>query len=251
MDINADLGEGGGQDAALMPLIARANIACGGHAGDAARMRATLRLAARHGIQIGAHPGYPDRARFGRTETGATPAQIEADCTSQLEAFRREADDCGLAVAHVKAHGALYHRLMQDPSAADAFLRAVRAVLGGVAVMGLPGSVLQERARLAGSGFIAELFADRRYEDNGGLTPRTHPDAVIATLDEALAQVLSVRNTGRLRSRTGQMIQLHAQTVCVHGDGEQALTLARALHRALRPGGAGRVAGMNTQTTLT
>nr|WP_236849044.1 LamB/YcsF family protein [Candidatus Thiodictyon syntrophicum] len=92
------------------------------------------------------------------------------------------------------------------------------------------------------------MFADRRYEDNGGLTPRTHPHAVIATLEEALAQVLSVRDTGRLRSRTGRMIPLHAQTVCVHGDGEQALTLARALHRVLHPG---RVAGANTRTTST
>jgi len=233
MDLNADLGEGAPTDAALMPLIARANIACGGHAGDRSSMDAALRLARRYGVQAGAHPSYPDREHFGRIETGAAPAAIEADCTRQLLAFRQAATDCGVAVCHVKAHGALYHRVMQDAPAADAFLRAVRAVWRDCAVMGLPGGVLQARARLAGIGYIAELFADRRYEADGSLTPRGHPQASITTLDEALAQVLSVRDTGRLRTRTGEWIQLHAQTVCVHGDGEQALALALELHRVL------------------
>ena len=233
MDINADLGEGGEYDALLMPLIARANIACGGHAGDRASMGSALRLAKQYGVKVGAHPSYPDRERFGRIETGASPAAIEADCTRQLMEFRQEANDCGVAVSHVKPHGALYHRLMQDAPAADAFLRAVKAVLRDSAVMGLPGSVLQKQARLAGIGYIAEMFADRHYEADGQLTPRNHPQALIEAIDEALGQVLCVRDTGRLRTRTGQMTQLHADSVCVHGDGKQALALARELHRLL------------------
>ena len=234
MDLNADLGEGSAQDALLMPLIARANIACGAHAGDPATLAATLRLAHAHGVQAGAHPGYPDPARFGRAETGATPAVIEADCTAQLLAFRAAAAEAAVPVAHVKAHGALYHRLMRDTAAAEAFLQAVTSVLGACPVMGLPGSVLAQRAALVGIGFIPELFADRCYEDDGSLTPRTDPRALIETLDEALAQVASVRDTGHLRTRTGRLIPLWAETVCVHGDSPAALTQARALARFLK-----------------
>ncbi|WP_295447444.1 5-oxoprolinase subunit PxpA [uncultured Thiodictyon sp.] len=233
MDINADLGEGGDCDALLMPLIDRANIACGGHAGDRASMRDALRLTRQYGVKAGAHPSYPDRPGFGRIETGASPAAIEADCTRQLSEFRQAADDCGVTISHVKPHGALYHRVTQDAPAADAFLRAVMAVCGDCAVMGLPESRLQEQARLAGVGYLVEMFADRRYEPDGRLTPRSHPQALIGTPDEALGQVLSVRDSGWLRARNGQWIALHADTVCIHGDGGQALALARELHRVL------------------
>ncbi|WP_295391384.1 5-oxoprolinase subunit PxpA [uncultured Thiodictyon sp.] len=233
MDINADLGEGGDCDALLMPLIDRANIACGGHAGDRASMRAALRLVRQYGVKAGAHPSYPDREGFGRIETGASPAAIEADCIRQLTDFRQAADDCGVTISHVKPHGALYHRLMQDASAADAFLRAVNAVSVDAAVMGLPASVLQRQARLAGVGYLVEMFADRYYEADGQLTPRSHPRALIETLETALGQVLSVRDGGGVRARTGQFIALHADCVCVHGDGEHALVLARALRRVL------------------
>ncbi len=244
MDLNADLGEGSAQDALLMPLIARANIACGAHAGDPITLAATLRRARTHGVQAGAHPGYPDRAGFGRTETGASPAAIEADCTAQLLIFRAAAAEAAVPVAHVKPHGALYHRLMRDGDAAEAFLQAVTNALGACPVMGLPGSVLARQAGRTGIGFIPEMFADRRYEDDGGLTPRGDPRALIETLDEALAQVASVRDTGHLRTRTGHLIQLRAETVCVHGDSPAALLQARALARFLKgSGAAGSVEG--------
>ena len=233
MDLNADLGEGGPHDALLIPLIARANIACGGHAGTAATLAACLRLTLEHGVQAGAHPGYPDRAHFGRRETAATPEAIETDCAAQLRTFRQAATAAGVTVTHVKPHGALYHRLSTDAAAADAFLRAVRDCLGDCPVLGLPGSVLAARARHAGIGFIPEMFADRRYEDDGHLTPRDHPQALITRIEESLAQVAAVRDGGRLRTRTGRLITLHAQTVCLHGDGPVALDQARALHRLL------------------
>lgn len=233
MDLNADLGEGGALDTLLMPLIARANIACGGHAGDPDTLAACLRLARAHGVQAGAHPGYPDREHFGRIERGAVPAAIEDDCTAQLADFRQAAAAAGVRIAHVKPHGALYHRLSTDAAAADAFLRAVRTVLGDCPVLGLPASVLAVRARHAGIGFIPEMFADRRYEDDGSLTPRSHPRALITSIEESLAQVAAVRDSGRLRSRTGRLIALRAETVCVHGDGTAALIQARALHRLL------------------
>lgn len=234
MDLNADLGEGCANDAQLMPLIARANIACGGHVGDESSMSACVRLALQHNVKVGAHPSYLDREHFGRRETGATPLQIEQSCTTQLAAFLQVTSRYETDVSHVKAHGALYHRVAEDRQAAAAFLRAVKAVVGGsCAIMGLPGSLLQDLALAEGHPFIAEMFADRRYEDNGSLTPRHSPDALITSLDESVAQVLSVRDSGLLTTRTGIRIKLMADTVCVHGDGEQALALARALHRLL------------------
>lgn len=236
LDLNADLGEGCGSDADLMPLINRANIACGGHAGDDISMLQAITLALKNNVAIGAHPAYPDRERFGRVETGATAQEIEIACIVQLDRFAQLARQQGARVAHVKPHGALYHRLMQDAEAANAFLRAVTRSLGRCAVMGLPGSVLQQRTQHAGLPFLAEMFADRHYEADGSLTPRSHPQALITDPDVAIAQVLSVRDHQHLQARTGETVCLQADTVCVHGDNEHALAFVRALHRVLHEG---------------
>lgn len=235
MDLNADLGEGCEGDAALMLLIQRANIACGGHAGDHESMRVAIQSALQHGVAIGAHPSYPDRENFGRVETGASATEIERFCAEQLTEFAAVARECGANIAHVKPHGALYHRVMQDADAARALLRAVKSTIGNCAIMGLPDSVLQREVITAGLPYLAEMFADRRYEEDGSLAPRQHPEALIHSIDEALAQVESVCKTGTLRTRTGKTLSLHANTVCVHGDGEHALMLAKALREALQP----------------
>lgn len=236
LDLNADLGEGCNNDAELMPLIRRANIACGGHAGDLASMKQAIGLAQRYNVAIGAHPSYPDRKHFGRVETQATPAEIEASCIEQLTPFAALVRQHGARVSHVKPHGALYHRVMHDTAAAQAFLCAVKQTVGHCAVMGLPDSVLQQQASLSGIPYLAEMFADRRYEADGSLTPRSHRDALIDDIDTALQQVLSVRDKQGLYARTGEWIALQADTVCVHGDGDHALALARTLHRVLGTG---------------
>lgn len=235
LDLNADLGEGCAGDAMLMPLIQRANIACGGHAGDDASMRVAIALALKHNVQIGGHPSYPDTRNFGRVETGAPPAEIGDFCRQQLTHFASIAHEYGARVAHVKPHGALYHRVMNDPEAARAFVRAVQQAVGRCAIMGLPGSVLQHETASVGLPYLAEMFADRRYEADGSLTPRGHPDALIDSIEEALAQVDSVRLHGHLLARTGEVLHLHADTVCVHGDGDHAIALAQALSRTLKP----------------
>lgn len=233
MDLNADLGEGCAGDADLMPLIQRANIACGGHAGDGDSMRRAIELALQHNVQIGAHPSYPDRPRFGRVETGASATEIERFCREQLETFASLVHECRGSVSHVKPHGALYHRLMNDQEAAQAFVRAVLHSTGTCAVMGLPHSALQRAAEAASLPYLAEMFADRRYEADGSLTPRQHPDALIHRIEDAVAQVESVRKHAFLKTRTGEALSLHVDTVCVHGDGEHAIAMARALHDML------------------
>lgn len=233
MDLNADLGEGCAGDADLMPLIQRANIACGGHAGDGDSMRTAIGLALQHNVQVGAHPSYPDRPHFGRRETDASAAEIERFCREQLDVFASLAHECGTRISHVKPHGALYHRLMNDQEAAQAFVRAVLHSAGICAVMGLPGSALQRAAEAAGLPYLAEMFADRRYEADGSLTPREHPDALINRIEDAVAQVESVCRHAFLRARTGESLSLRADTVCVHGDGDHAIAMAKALYDML------------------
>lgn len=233
MDLNADLGEGCAGDADLMPLIQRANIACGGHAGDGDSMRRAIGLALQHNVQVGAHPSYPDKSHFGRRETGASAAEIERFCREQLDVFASLAHECGTRISHVKPHGALYHRLMKDQEASQAFVRAVIHSVGACAVMGLPHSALQRETEAARLPYLTEMFADRRYEADGSLTPRQHPDALILHIEEAVAQVESVRTHAFLRARTGEALSLRADSVCVHGDGDHAIAMAKALHDML------------------
>jgi UPF0271 protein len=218
IDLNCDLGEGCPYDAELMPLITSANIACGAHAGDASTMHAALWAAARHGVQVGAHPGFPDRDYFGRRELARTAEQVYEDCVYQIGALAGLARTAGVRVAYVKPHGALYNMACRD----DAYARPVvdAAVLFGLALMGLPGSRLQA---VCGNRvpFVAEGFADRRYLPDGSLVPRSRPDAFVEDPAEAVRQAETL-----LRERG-------VRTLCVHGDNPQAVAFVRALRAAL------------------
>src|SRR5579885_2375174 len=185
IDLNCDLGEGCPFDAELMPLITSANVACGFHAGDPATAHATLSAAARHGVQVGAHPGFPDRENFGRRELVRGEEQVFEDCVYQIGALAGLAKAVGLPLRYVKPHGALYNMACRD----DAYARPVVAAaeLFGLALMGLPDSRLQ--ALSAGRvPFVAEGFADRRYRPDGSLVPRTQPDAFVEDPAEAVRQ---------------------------------------------------------------
>ncbi len=218
IDLNCDLGEGCAFDAELMPLITSANVACGFHAGDAATAHATLRLAARHGVQVGAHPGFPDRENFGRRDLPRTETQIFEDCVYQIGALAGLARAVGISLRYVKPHGALYNMACRDDACARPIVEAT--CLFGLDLMALPESRLE--ALSAGRcAFIREGFADRRYLPDGSLVPRSQPDAFVKDQEEAVRQAEWL-----LRERG-------VQTLCVHGDNPQAVKFVRELRQAL------------------
>ncbi|HEY5801714.1 MAG TPA: 5-oxoprolinase subunit PxpA [Burkholderiaceae bacterium] len=237
IDLNADLGEGMGDDDAILACVSSANIACGGHAGDAASMRQAVRAAKALGVAIGAHPSYDDRANFGRTDLHLPSAEVTHLVTSQVAALRAIAQEEGARVVHVKPHGALYNQAARDPELADAILAGVRGVDPALAVMGLAGGQLTARARDAGMTAIEEAFADRAYLDDGSLAPRSLPGAVLDDIDAAVTQTLAMLRDGRVRSLSGAMVAVRAVTVCLHGDGAHAIELARTLRAALSNAG--------------
>lgn len=219
IDLNADLGEGIGVEAELMPLITSASIACGGHAGNEGSMKQALLLAKRHGVRVGAHPGYRDRAHLGRRELNLPPAQVTADCSRQLSALRAVAAALEVPVVYVKPHGALYNQACRDDALAAAVVAAARP--DRLAVMGLPDSALERATRAAGLTYIREGFADRRYHADGTLVPRSHPNALLDDPTEAAAQVRQlIRERGIV-------------SVCVHGDSPGAVAFTAALRQLL------------------
>lgn len=222
IDLNADVGEGCAGDAALFAAgISSANVACGGHAGDAATMAACCALAARHGVALGAHPGHADREGFGRRELPLTSREAEDLLRGQLGALSREAARGGLRLAHVKPHGALYHQANRSPWLAELLVESMRREAPGARLFGPPRGALREAAEAAGLGFVAEAFIDRAYRSDGVLVPRGEPGAVLHEESAAVAQALALARSGRVR------------TLCVHGDGPRALSLLVAARAAL------------------
>jgi UPF0271 protein len=235
IELNADIGEGW-DDAALLPYLARASIACGGHAGDEASMRAALDAAAAHGVLPGAHPAYPDRPHFGRRALAATPADIEGWVLVQIETLARHAHASGIRLAHVKPHGALYNVSARDPAVAAAVVRAVMVFDPQLAVLGLAGSALVDAARRAGLAVLNEAFADRRYRDDGALVSRETPGAVLADPLEAAAQALALAAGDPVTTFEGGAMRITADTLCLHSDTPNAAAIAQAVHAALYRG---------------
>lgn len=237
IDFNCDLGEGCGNDAAIMPFISSASVASGGHAGDATSMRATVALCLAHGVAIGAHPAFEDRAHFGRRELALAPAAIAEAVIRQVETLAEACAAQGARLQHVKPHGALYNLSARDGDVAKAIADALHAIDPTLLLYGLSGSASITAAEAAGLRVVNEVFAERRYEANGRLTPREAPDAVIEGIDDALAQVRMMLRDGNVIARTGQRVALRADTLCLHGDRTDAAAFARDLHHALRDEG--------------
>lgn len=238
IDLNADVGEGfgtgpHGDDAALIALVSSANIACGGHAGDEASMRRCLAQCAAHGVAAGAHPSYPDREGFGRRAMDIAPARLRDALREQILSLASIAGAMGLRLGHVKPHGALYNHAAVDAATAALVAEVIAAVDPEMVLVGLAGSRLLEAGRERGLRTLAEGFADRRYTRDGLLVPRAHPRALIGDAGEAAAQVVDLVHGRGVRSIEGTRVAMAVQTVCVHGDGAQALDFARELRQAL------------------
>lgn len=233
IDLNADLGEGCDHDDMLLTLVSSANIACGWHAGDVGSMCRSVRWAIQNHVAIGAHPSFPDRANSGRSAMQLPPEEIIGGMLYQLGALDAIVRAEGGRLTHVKPHGALYNQAAQDTVLANAFCAAIRTFNPELAVFGLAGSELTRAARQADLIAIEEAYADRTYNADGSLVSRTLPGALIADEEQAITQTLSLIRDRQVTTLDGSIIKLNAQTVCLHGDGAQALAFARHIRTRL------------------
>jgi UPF0271 protein len=233
IDLNCDMGEGCGSDLELMKYVSSVNIACGAHAGDAETMRLTADHAMRHGLAIGAHPGYADRENFGRVPMDLPRSEIEDLVAEQVNRLLGICGSLGAKVSHVKPHGSLYNQAAREREIAAAIASAVHRVDPSLTLFGLAGSVSLEESNKLGLRTAAEGFVDRTYSPDGSLTPRTQPDALITDTEAAVAQAVRMVREQKVRSADGSDVRVPARTLCIHGDGSHAVEFARTLNAAL------------------
>jgi len=237
VDLNSDLGEGAGQDEALIPLVSSVNVACGAHAGDETTIRRTIELARAHGVAVGAHPGYPDRAGFGRRPVALRAAQLRASIVYQVRVVRSIARELGQPLVHVKPHGFLYNLAVRDRGLAELVAGAVHDVSPGLTLVGLAGSESLRAAQAVGLPVAAEAFADRAYEADGSLRSRELPGAVHGRPAQAAGQALSIVRDRRVQAWDGSWVPVEADTICIHGDSPDAVAMARAVREGLARAG--------------
>ncbi len=242
MDLNCDMGEvpkaiSDGTQESLMASLTSVNIACGGHAGDSLTMNATIEQALRWRLDVGAHPGYADRANFGRMELQLPPQVIADSVFQQVQTFAAIAAERGARVTHVKAHGALYNQAARDRAVAGAIADGVARWSRDVALIGLAGSLMLDVFREAGFRVAAEAFADRRYEADGSLRSRKFEDALIRDPAKAGQQALRIAERGTVVACGGAEVAANAQTICIHGDTPGAPAIAAAVAKTLRQAG--------------
>jgi len=242
VDLNADVGESFGawslgQDPALMSSITSASVACGFHAGDPGVMRATVALALEHGVAVGAHPGFPDLAGFGRRELQVSPRDVEDFVVYQIGALAGIAAAQGVRLQHVKPHGALFNMAVRDAALADAIARAVTMIDKSMILFGLPGSELVAAGRRAGLRTACEVFADRAYRSDGTLVPRQEEGAVIHDAAAVEQRVIEMVRDQAVRALDGTRVPLTVDTICVHGDTPGAAELAARIRASLEKAG--------------
>lgn len=236
VDLNCDMGEGIGADEDLMQYITSANIACGAHAGNPNIMDATVRLAKKYGVAVGAHPGFPDIEGFGRRDMQMSPHEIYCSIVSQVGALAAFCTVHGVEMQHVKPHGALYNLAARGVVVADAIARGVYDVNPKLILYGLAGSELVSVGREVGLRVVSEVFADRTYQPDGSLTPRTEAGAMIEETDRAVGQVRLMIAKGYVEAVDGTKVRLQADTICVHGDGIHAVDFVKELRAGLEQG---------------
>ena len=237
VDLNCDMGESFGTwrmgcDAELMKYISSANVACGFHAGDARTMRMTIELAVQNNVAIGAHPGYPDLQGFGRRNMSMSVEEIHDIVLYQISALKGMCEAYGARLNHVKPHGALYNQASGSREISLAIAEAVARADASLILCGLSGSSLIDEAARIGLRTASEAFADRTYRPDGALTPRSEPNALILDVDAAASQAVGLVKSGTVMTTDGTVMAVKADTICVHGDGENAVAFAAAIARA-------------------
>lgn len=237
IDLNADLGEGCANDDALMEIISSCNIACGGHAGDAASMEHALRTAKRLDVAAGAHISFPDRENFGRVEMGLSGHALETELQQQTQVLMELAAAEGVAITHLKPHGALYNMAARSADLAKSIVAMMADLLPGAALVGPPSSEMETAAAEHGTPFRPEGFADRAYEADGQLRSRKQPGAVLHAPEEQVTQALAIVRDGMVITHDGEDLPLTVETLCVHGDTPTALDAARAIKAAFEAHG--------------
>jgi UPF0271 protein len=241
IDLNCDMGEGFGayglgDDDLVMPYITSANVACGFHASDPSTMWKTVKLAARHGVAVGAHPSYPDLVGFGRRALDATADEISADVTYQIGALSAFCHREGMRLRHVKAHGALYNKAAENLSVAAAIAQAIKMADPELTMVCLSNSAMVTAAREAGIPYVEEVFADRAYTQDGKLVPRSRQGAVLHDPALIAQRVLEMVTKGTVVTIDGAEIPLRAETICVHGDTRGAFEMIKAIRGKLEEG---------------
>lgn len=237
IDLNCDVGEGMPWDEAIMPYISSANIACGYHAGDEATIRKTMDLCTKYNVAIGAHPGFKDRANFGRKEQQLTEDELHSLITRQLSLFGTICKEKQVKFHHVKLHGALYNMAARSRQISRVVVKAVKNFNDGLLIYGLSGSVMIEEARSAGLKTVEEVFADRTYQADGSLVSRSSSQAVLRDLQKAWDQICEILQRGAVTAIDGKHTPLRAETICIHGDEAHAPQMAQFLHFRLKDTG--------------
>lgn len=242
IDLNCDMGESFGtniigNDEGIMPYLSSANIACGFHGGTPSVMHHTVKLAMKHGIAIGAHPSFPDLEGFGRREMSLDATEVYDLVIYQVSALSGIVKVYGGQMHHVKPHGALYNMAARDPVMAMAIANAVADMNASLILYGLSGSELIKAGKACGLRTCSEVFADRHYQDDGSLTPRTKPHALITSTSIAVTQVLKMVKENMVISDQGNPVSIEAETICIHGDGVHAVHFAKEIREALETGG--------------
>ncbi len=236
IDLNADLGEGY-DDEAILPYVSSCNIACGGHFGDADTVAATIALAKRAGVAIGAHPSYPDKEGFGRASLSIEPEELCEALVEQLALIKASAQTMGVSVQHVKPHGALYNDAVTSPSLANSIVSSIKTILPKTVIVGAPFGELRTASESAGFRYRAEGFADRQYCSDGRLMPRGKQGAIITQSKHQCTQALRLAEGSGPLDPDGHPISLDVETICLHGDTDHAAANAKAIHQVLQERG--------------
>lgn len=233
VDLNVDLAEGCSNDQRLLQLVTSANVACGLHAGDFNEMRKAIRWAKENKVRVGAHPSFPDRENFGRTNMQLPYDELKACLLYQLGAVKALCNAEGVSLSYVKPHGALYNQAAKDESLAALIALTIKQFDPSLKLMGLSGSLMLKVAQQHGLGIISEVFADRHYLADGSLVPRSRADALVDNDEEAISQVLQMVLQGSVPTVDGQDVAIQADSICLHGDGEHAISFAEKIRKAL------------------